>query len=228
MLFKSPLVVGYKGEIGSFILNGLLKTMPKASNIWCFDINDSEKEKLKRIKKSDYIFLCVPIKDTVKWLIKYKKNLKNKIIIEQASLKEWIYNDKRLSKLRLVPMHMLFRPSATSNYEDRKTLLIFNKETLLYENIPLIEEISKITNSEVSWCKSIKEHDNLMASNQALVHRTILALNRILVNSQDTYISKRIKELARRILSGDKELYEFIQENKYLPEKLKILKKELL
>ena len=28
--FRAPLVVGYKGEIGSFILQGLLRHMPKA------------------------------------------------------------------------------------------------------------------------------------------------------------------------------------------------------
>ena len=27
---ENPLVVGYKGQIGSFILNGLLRMMPKA------------------------------------------------------------------------------------------------------------------------------------------------------------------------------------------------------
>ena len=63
-MFKNPLVVGYKGEIGSFILQGLLKTMPKAKDIWCFDINETEKDKIARIKKADYIFLCVPLQDT--------------------------------------------------------------------------------------------------------------------------------------------------------------------
>ena len=40
-IFKSPLVVGYKGEIGSFILQGLLRTMPKALDILCYDILDT-------------------------------------------------------------------------------------------------------------------------------------------------------------------------------------------
>ena len=56
--FKSPLVVGYKGEVGSFLLNGLLKIMPKALNVWCFDICETPIEKEHRIKISDCIFLC--------------------------------------------------------------------------------------------------------------------------------------------------------------------------
>jgi prephenate dehydrogenase len=87
MIVNAPLVVGYKGEIGSFILNGLLKTMPKASNIWCVDINDSPDEVAERIKRSDFIFLCVPLDKTIEWVNVWKRLLKDKVIVEQCSLK---------------------------------------------------------------------------------------------------------------------------------------------
>ena len=227
MIFKNPLVVGHKGEIGSFILGDLLREMPKALNIWCFDINESETEKIDRINKSDYIFLCIPIQDTVKWLIKYKKHLKNKVIIEQASLKEWIYNDKRIKKLKLIPMHILFRPSATPDRKDRETLLTFNEEALCYYNLPLAKDIKTITCSNVTWCKNIELHDKVMSLNQALVHKVISALGRTLGKGVDNFLSKKVKELANRILDGDKDLYKFIQTNKYLSNSLNTFEKEL-
>ena len=46
---NNPLVCGYKGEIGSFILSGLLKVMPKALDIWCVDVNETESEVIDRI-----------------------------------------------------------------------------------------------------------------------------------------------------------------------------------
>ncbi len=227
MRFNNPLVVGYKGEIGAFILNGLLKTMPKASDIWCFDVNDSEAYKIKRLKKSDHIFLCVPIKDTVKWLVKYKQHLKGKTILEQASLKEWIYDSKKIAGLKLVPMHILFRPSATPNSEDRKVLMVVSEKAQWVESLRLIDRIEAITDSAVVCCESVSDHDKQMASSQALVHKTILALGKMLVGCEDTYVSKRIKELAWRIHNGDPELYKFIQSNKYLPKRISKMKKLL-
>jgi prephenate dehydrogenase len=116
---KQPMVVGYKGEIGSFILNGLLRVMPKALDIWCVDINESDEEVESRIKVADTIFLCVPLQKTVDWLLKFKTLLKDKIIIEQCSLKEWIYNNKSLQGLNIKSMHILFRPSQTPDLLDR-------------------------------------------------------------------------------------------------------------
>jgi prephenate dehydrogenase len=84
---KKPLVIGHKGEIGSFLVNGLLKYMDKALDILCFDVNETQEEVEERIKKSDVIFLCVPVKQTVNWLKTYKSLLSGKIIFEQASLK---------------------------------------------------------------------------------------------------------------------------------------------
>jgi prephenate dehydrogenase len=83
---KQPLVIGYKGEIGSFILGGLLRLMPKALDIWCTDINETDEEVANRIKVSDVIFLCVPLQLTMSWILKHKLLLKDKILIEQCSL----------------------------------------------------------------------------------------------------------------------------------------------
>lgn len=224
-----PLVVGYKGEIGSFILQGLLKTIPKALDIWCFDINETEKEKIDRIKKSDTIFLCIPIQDTVEWLFKYQKYLKGKKIIEQCSIKGIIFGNKKLlckiNHYSLFSMHILFRPSITPNKEDRKVMLI--------EHYPvgwggLEKTIEKITDSKIVWIRDYKTHDIVMARQQALIHRVLLCLDNLIENScGQTYIGKKLMELTNRIKSGDKILYSSIQKNKYLPEVLKEFNKNL-
>ena len=213
-MFKSPLVVGYKGEIGSFILQGLLRTMPKASNIWCFDINDTEKEKLDRIKKCDIIFLCVPLEETIHWLLKYKKYFKNKIIIEQTSLKSTIFENTNLKNLNIWSMHILFRPSATPNKEDRRIAFIKEHDTNWHR---IQSKIEKITESKTIWFNTWQAHDYTMAIEQALVHRTILVLRDALAGVGHTYLSQRIIELYNRIKAGDTTLYNQIQQNKGLP-----------
>jgi prephenate dehydrogenase len=216
----SPLVVGYKGEIGSFILQGLLRLVPKALNIWCFDINESEREKIARIKKSDLIFLCVPIQETVDWLVKYNKYLKGKTVIEQTSLKSILYKNKKLPIVKgytLLSMHILFRPSSTPNKEDRSVALIDNINWETY-----INDIKIITDtSNIVVFKSWEDHDRSMAYNQALVHRVLLSLGDCLSGIRgETFVSKKVKELVERIENGDKVLYNIIQKNEFLPKKL--------
>jgi prephenate dehydrogenase len=97
--------------------------MSKANNIWCFDVNESEKQKVARIKKADYIFLCVPLQQTVLWLLKYQRYLLDKIIVEQCSIKRDIYANPLLKNLNFLPMHILFKPSATPNYNDRNCIM---------------------------------------------------------------------------------------------------------
>lgn len=221
--FKSPLVVGYKGEVGSFLLNGLLKIMPKALNIWCFDINESLEERKYRIKLADYIFLCVPFQDTIPWLLEHKDLLEDKIIIEQASLKTSIYKDNRIKDLQIKPMHLLFRPSATPNSKDRRCAVVDN-----YFHLDVVETIEEMTNSsEMIFYASIEEHDRQMAAQQALVHRALLVLSELLERGADTYVSRKVCELALRIKEGDKDLYSAIQNNKDLPKVLKQFKDRL-
>ena len=229
--FNSPLVVGYKGEIGSFILQGLLRIMPKALDIWCFDINETEKEKINRIKKSSVIFLCVPIEDTLKWLNKYKAFLKGKTVIEKCSLKGFLSKQQKEANqgkagFELLFMHILFRPSATPNKSDRRVILIDRDRWKYGKNI-----IEKITEARIIWVKSIYLHDSMMAYNQALLHRVILVLGsmtRGIVG--ETYITQKIKELDHRIHQGlwrNPSLYKFIQKNEHLPKALKEFKKTL-
>jgi prephenate dehydrogenase len=214
---NNPLIVGYKGEIGSFILNGLLKIMPKALNIWCVDVNETEPEIIERIQKSDTIFLCVPMKNTVEWMINYHLLLKNKIIIEQTSLKGWLtdkkwLSDKRLRELDVRSMHILFRPSQTPNICDRKVALITGQT-----NCTNVAEIEAITQSSIVWFNSIEEHDKEMAIQQALVHRTLLVLGKALENCHSsTYVSQKVLDLCERIKKGNLDLYKVIQENKNL------------
>lgn len=214
-MFKSPLVVGYKGEIGSFILAGLLKVMPKALNIWCFDINETEQEKIERIKKSDYIFLCVPLNKTKNWLLSYLPYLENKTIVEQCSLKSFLYNDPRFDKLNFIGMHLLFRPSATPNHKDRRCIL-FRLEEKWFADV-----VEKMTNSDVhvmTHYAGAEEHDKAMAHTQGLVHRVILALDEAMkYDKAMTYVSGRIRALADRIKQGDPELYKAIQDNENNP-----------
>lgn len=213
---KNPLVVGYKGEIGSFILSGLLKVMPKALSIWCVDINETEEEVKQRIKASDVIFLCIPFDKTLSWMDSYFYLLGDKVIIEQCSLKEWVYEYEPLSRLDIRSMHVLFRPSQTPNLEDRRVGLIKDQ----FEP-PIVDFIEKVTQSKIVWYKDEHEHDKEMAVQQALLHRTLLILDKMLHDCNgSTYISKKVLELSDRIKKGDLELYSKIQGNKHLPDVL--------
>jgi len=226
-MMNSPLVVGYKGEIGSFILSGLLRIMPKASNIWCVDINDSDQEVIARVKMADVIFLCVPMQETMNWLLKYKIILKSNrtLVLEQCSLKEWLYNNDNLTGLNIRSMHVLFRPSQTPDLTDRKVALFESQFAPGTINWISREEIRGITQSELVWYKDAQEHDKEMALQQALVHRTLLVLGKMLKGcSGSTYMSKRVIELCDRIKKGDIDLYKLIQENKYTPDALQELR----
>jgi prephenate dehydrogenase len=208
--------VGYKGEIGSFILNGLLRVMPKALNIWCVDVNETEEEVIERIKVSDTVFLCIPMSKTVDWLMIHKGLLRGKVIVEQCSLKEWVYNEGSLKELDIRSMHVLFRPSQTPDKKDRKVALFkgqFDEE--------MAKKIQNITGSEIVWFENAEEHDKEMAITQALTHRTLLLLGDALKRCHgSTYISKEVVELSDRIKQGDLSLYKSIQENRHLKEHL--------
>jgi len=207
---KAPLVIGYRGEIGSFILRGLLRTMPKALNIWCHDINETENERIDRITKADVIFLCIPIDQTIAWFKRNNRFLKGKTVIEQCSLKEIIRNiDHR--EFKLLSMHILFRPSATPDRKDRNVLLVRHSDW----DEELVKHIEDITESKMCWIEDIKEHDIAMAYEQALIHKILLTLGGVIEGK--TYIGKKIKELTDRIRNGDPKLYKMIQDNKYLP-----------
>jgi prephenate dehydrogenase len=226
VFIKSPLVVGYKGEIGSYILNNLLKTFPKASNIWCVDINDTYKDVIKRIKLSDVIFLCVPLQDTYNWIKIYKRYLKNKVIVEQCSLKSQLFNsstEKITKVLNFISMHILFRPSTTFDNKD-KNYIIYSGNN--YYNVRKIIEDIKIIMKDCNMIDLFKvnnklehiehiHHDKIMATQQALVHRIILVLSKQIEECEigKTYIGNQIIKLSDRIKSGDPKLYEIIQNN---------------
>jgi prephenate dehydrogenase len=219
--FKNPLVVGYKGEIGSFILQGLLKVMPKALNIWCTDINENYREVAERLDKSDVVFLCVPMDKTIKWVQSFPELLNGKILIEQCSLKEDICGELEVWAkdfgFTLLSMHILFRPSVTPNKEDRGIAIVRNKLWLPYLNI--LKEMFNHRN--LYDFSDYNAHDKAMAYHQALVHRTLLILNDMLaVTPGETFVSNKVRELARRIKKGDPKLYSLIQENKMLPQAL--------
>jgi len=215
--FNTPLIVGYKGEIGSFILSGLLKTMPKALDILCYDTNENANEKIERIKKSDTIFLCLPINKTIKWFCEHYHLLKDKTIIEQCSLKGFLYNEhiiKENKLFNLLSMHILFKPSRTPHKSDRTVALLYKNKWKKKSKY-----IEQITDSNIVWFKNYEEHDKTMAVQQALVHRIVLTLGNMLEeHTQHTYIGKRILELSARIKAGDKELYNFIQSNHHIDE----------
>jgi len=222
---KSPLIVGYKGEIGSFILQGLLRIMPKALDIWCVDVNESKEEVEQRIKVSDVIFLCVPMQTTVDWMLQYKELLMGKIIIEQCSLKEWIYEDDRLQGLNIRSMHILFRPSQTPESIDRE-VAVFLHPQLDNDMEFMIQDITKA--GSMVWYRNAKEHDMEMALQQALVHRTLLTLGDMLKGCKgSTFICKRVMQLSDRIKKGNRSLYGLIQSNKYLPEHIREINEKI-
>ena len=206
---KKFYIVGYRGEIGSFILSGLLRVIPKALDIFCSDVNETEDEVRERIEKSDTIFLCVPIDKTVDWMVEHKDLLKGKVIIEQCSLKNEICNDDRIKGLDIRSMHILFRPSQTPNLEDRKIGLVKGQFDDSMANV-----MANMTQSEVVWYDDVEAHDKEMATAQALVHRTLLVLGKILDTcSGSTYVSKKVVELSDRIKKGNLDLYKAIQDN---------------
>lgn len=196
--------------------------MPKALDIWCIDINETQEEVEHRIKVSDIIFLCTPLEITVKWLIEHKALIENKPVIEQCSLKEWLFENEALKDLDIRSMHILFRPSQTPNREDRRVGLLKG-----HFNETLAKDIADITQSSIVWFENAEEHDQEMAVQQALLHRTLLILGRALKECKgSTYISQKVLELEGRVRKGDKDLYGRIQENKYLPGALEKLKKD--
>jgi len=210
MPFKSPLVVGYKGEIGSFLLHCLLVNMPKALHIWCFDTSETEKEKRVRIKAADIIFLCVPICETIPWLIKYKKILAGKKIVEQCSLKGR-FVDHRIESLDIFHMHLLFKPSGTPDPNDRRCVFI---EGQFHENPRLVMALCEMTKSKNILFPTLAEHDRSMAIQQTLVHRVILSLNELIMKQPgQTYIGGQVNKLANRIFRMDKDLFNEIQKN---------------
>lgn len=226
--FKSPLVVGYRGVIGSFILQGLLRFMPSASNIWCFDQNECEKKKISRIKKADVIFLCVPMEDTLPWIFKYRHLLKGKTIIEQTSLKSSLYKHGSLlmgykQNFELKSMHILFRPYATPDKNDRRIALIDPAKWSSEE----VDALKKITDSEIQWIVDDKMHDLIMARQQAVLHRILLSLDRTIGNSPKTYLSCKVRALCDRIRTGNPRLYASIQKNPYLPKAMNEFKRHL-
>jgi len=116
-------VAGYRGKVGSYILNGLIKYLPTAVNIYCFDTGDTAEDIYKRIKDSDIIFNCISFEETLNFLEFHKEDLKNKIVIDQSSWKTDVFNWNMKNKdIRIEYMHILFDPSRTPK-EDRHILL---------------------------------------------------------------------------------------------------------
>ena len=110
-------------------------------------------------------------------------------------------------------MHILFRPSQTPNFADRSI-------GFLEGQFPpsQIEELMSMTQStKVVMYANAEEHDKEMAIQQALTHRVILSLAKMLKTCHgSTYISQKVIELSDRIASGNKELYGLIQSNEHI------------
>jgi prephenate dehydrogenase len=217
----APLVVGYKGEIGSFILQELLKCYPKATNIYCFDINENYTERIRRIKKSDIIFLCIPLEQTVDWLIKFEPYLRDKIIFEQTSLKGVLFKDKcfkKIQHLNIKSMHILFKPSMTAKADwsiafiKPKDRFLVNDAIYWYEYTTMFD----IPEKNFVYYEGWEDHDKDMAIQQALLHKVLLLvdkLNETCHKKRVTYLSKKVHELVLRIKCGNKNMYELIQKN---------------
>ena len=145
------------------------------------------------------------------------------MIIEQCSLKEWIYDNEDVKGLDIRSMHILFRPSQTPNLEDRK--VAFFKGQL---DVTLEWKISEITQAKVVLYSDAEQHDKDMAVLQAVMHRILLvAGNELSGCLGSTFISQKVVELEKRIKKGDKELYKKIQQNKHLPKQMEEIKKRL-
>lgn len=224
---KNPLVVGYRGEIGSYILKGLIDFLPSAIPIKCVDCHDKEQEVRDRIKVADVIFLCVPLNLTMRFLLDWHKELEGKIVIEQTSLKRVLFGDPyyktHLSKIDIRSMHILYRPSITDNAKDRVIVLIGDKEFWCTRDLTWFFNTG-LNVDHFAYIDTWQEHDEEMARQQALVHRVILTLGQLVTEGlhyeKNTYISREVQRLAERIKGGDLELYQLIQSNPELPKML--------
>lgn len=223
-MISAPLVVGYKGEIGRFILAGLLEDQPKANDIFCVDVSNSDEDVRERIQKSDFVFLCVPLQHTLVWLEHFYDDLTDKVIVEQCSVKSFLYEEDRFKHLRLLSMHLLFRPSATPE-RDRRCLVFSERlDGGLVEKFS--EEMARALRTSFSTIPSGTEpaherHDRMMARHQSLAHRVLLVLASQLGDVEaQTFIGQRVCELAERIKAGDPTLYRLIQENRFVGEAL--------
>lgn len=230
-IFKAPMVVGYKGEIGRFILAGLLEHLPKANDIHCTDVSNTKQDVIDRLERADYVFLCVPLQHTVQWLKEFAPHLSGKAIVEQCSIKSFLYEDHSFDGLKLLSMHLLFRPSATP-VQDRHGLA-FSDRVSWSELDSFCRETEKAFVTPMTLLESTDEpahvlHDKLMARQQALVHRVLLTLAESLSEeNMRTYVGKRVAELAQRIRAGDTTLYRMIQENPHLHEELRAFENRL-
>jgi prephenate dehydrogenase len=219
-IFNSPMVVGYKGEIGRFILAGFLEHLPKANDIFCTDVNNSDEDVIERLNRADYLFLCVPLQVTRDWLVRFLPHLGGKVVVEQTSVKSFLYDDPALEGISFVSMHLLFRPSATP-VQDRSGLLFSGRLTAA-ELGRFAQAIEKILGTPMTLIEDGVEpahvqHDRWMARQQALVHRVILALaDSLSEEAMRTFVGRRVCELADRIRDGDPILYRMIQENSHL------------
>ncbi len=216
-MIRAPLVVGYKGEIGRFLLAGLLEDQPKANDIYCVDVNNSEEDVRERIEKSDFIFLCVPLQYTASWLGTYGDCLGNAVVVEQCSVKSFLYDLPEFASVKLLSMHLLFRPSATP-VSDRRCL-VFGERLEPGVVSDFADYVGRAFKTSVVELNGEGEpahvvHDRLMARHQALVHRVVLALaSRLDAVEARTFVGQRICELADRVKAGDPILYKMIQEN---------------
>lgn len=227
----SPLVVGYKGDIGRFILASLLGELPKANDILCVDINNSDTDVLERIEKADVIFLCVPLEKTLDWIRKFRGALDGKILVEQCSLKGFLYQDEAIRGLKTLSMHLLFRPSGTP--EDERHCLVFSDDLDDRYVESFAQQLQQIIRCPVaimpkSNVPGWERHDRLMARQQALVHRVILTLSQSLDDETSlTFVGRRVRDLSHRILAGHQLLNRMIQSNPYLDEELKLFDENL-
>ncbi len=230
-MVKAPLVVGYKGEIGRFILLGLLEDMPKANDIFCVDVNNSDDDVLERIEKSDTIFLCVPLQATATWLRKFRPALKGRIIAEQSSIKSFLYEDPEFADLRFLSMHLLFRPSATP--VENRSGMVFSDRMPKAQVKAFGEQIGRALRTNLEFLQARRgptyvRHDQMMARQQALVHRVLLSLADSLEDAGSlNYIGQRVCELATRLRQGDPTLYRMIQNNPHLEAEMEAFHKRL-
>lgn len=230
------LVVGYKGEIGSHILNGLIKFLPTATKIWCYDTVESDEEQIYRINKSDVIFLCVPFEDTISWLDKHLHLLGGKKVIEQCSWKTDVFkyaekNKAKLkeSKVEILYMHVLYKPSITPP-QDREVLIlshcsfidwigVFNFSGMKIDDFVRVGLEAKCSKMLDDKSVLIANHDRMMAYQQnklyKMIEEYIEKYEAHFGNDFTTRNFKKVRELYDRIQTMNPGLRKAIEENPF-------------
>ena len=230
---KKYCVAGYKGIIGSYILNGLIKYLPTASDILCFDVYDKPEVALAKIDEADVVFNCVSFNNTIDFLNLYNINLRGKILIDQTSWKTDVYEWSKMNpEVMVYFMHILYNPDNTV-MEDRQILTFEHPMGESWNNIFDHCDFSRpferfITHGLLAervviddhYDKAIADHDKMMAIQQPEFYDYLDELvKKCGTSAYGTQNYRELLKMRDRVRSMNPDLMEGLRSNPYYKKK---------